>query len=119
MLQRLKHPLSDAPLLPAAPRSVAHAQVFVQSAHMEWHTERNDKVPSNIFELGFKAFATQPGFIAAYVAFLLTRGDVSNARQLFERALAEPDPPLAIWDAYLQVRCNPPFLGWPVCVQSV
>ena len=83
--------------------SNAWLQVFVQSAHMEWHTERNDKVPRNIFELGFKAFATQPGFIAAYVAFLLSQGDVDNARQLFERALAEPDPPLAIWDAYLKV----------------
>lgn len=84
-------------------------QVFVQSAYMEWHTERSDKVPRNIFELGFKAFGTQPDFLAAYVSFLLSQGDVDNARQLFERSLAEPKPPLAIWDAYVQVctaRCR-------------
>ena len=82
-------------------------QVFAQSAHMEWHTERSDKVPRNIFELGFKAFATDPGFIAAYVAFLVSQGDVDNARQLFERSLAQPAPPLAIWDGYIAVWLPP------------
>ena len=71
---------------------------------MEWHTERNDKVPRNIFELGMKAFPAQPGFIGAYAAFLVSQGDVDNARQLFERSLAQPDPALEIWDAYLKVR---------------
>lgn len=61
-------------------------------------------MPRNIYELGFKAFADQPGFISAYVTFLISQGDVDNARQLFERALAQPGPPLAIWDAYLAVR---------------
>ena len=79
-------------------------QVFVQSAYLEWHPERSPSVPRTILALGFKAFATPPGFVAAYVAFLLSQGDVDNARQLFERSLAQPEPPLAIWDAYVAVR---------------
>ena len=85
---------------------VACVQVFMHSAMMEWHTDRQTQVPRNILELCMKsAHVRQPGFVRAYAQFLAHTGDVSNARAVFERALAQPEVPLGIWDAYLEVCC--------------
>jgi cleavage stimulation factor subunit 3 len=82
------------------------AQVFAASAMMEWHTDKNDKVPRNIFELGLKLFMDRPDFVLAYVDFLVGVGDTENMRQLFERALAACPREAAqkLWDRYIQVR---------------
>ncbi|KAK9788841.1 hypothetical protein WJX73_000969 [Symbiochloris irregularis] len=77
-------------------------QVFAHSAQMEWFSEHNDKVPRNIYELGLKSFAKERRFISAYATFLLSQGDVDNARQLFERCLAEADQNKELWDSYLE-----------------
>ena len=85
-------------------KSPAPAQVFMHSAMMEWHTDRQTPVPRNILELCMKsAHIRQPSFVRAYARFLAQTGDVSNARAVFERALAQPEAPLGIWDAYLEV----------------
>ena len=78
--------------------------MFMHSAMMEWHTDRQTQVPRNILELCMKgAHIGQPGFVRAYAQFLATTGDVANARAVFERALAQPAVPLGTWDAYLEV----------------
>lgn len=48
-------------------------QVFAHSAQMEWHSEHNDKVPRNIYELGLKTFAKERRFVSAYATFLLSQ----------------------------------------------
>lgn len=88
------------------------SQVYAANALMEWQSERADKIPRNIFELGLKSFLGSAGFVLAYADWLLSINDVDNARQLFERALAavadtdaRPDPDLQprIWERYIQV----------------
>ena len=77
----------------------------MHSAMMEWHTDRQTAVPKNILELCMKGrHISNPGFIAAYARFLAHTGDVPNARAVFERALSQPEIPLGIWDAFLEVR---------------
>ncbi|EIE19849.1 Suf-domain-containing protein, partial [Coccomyxa subellipsoidea C-169] len=63
-------------------------QVYAANALMEWQSERSDKIPRNIFELGLKAFLGEAGYVLAYADWLLSIGDADNAKQLFERALA-------------------------------
>ncbi len=86
--------------------------MYAANALMEWQSERTDKIPRNIFELGLKTFLGSAGFVLAYVDWLLSINDVDNARQLFERALAaaaepdgRPDPDLQprLWERYIQV----------------
>ncbi|CAL8466443.1 g5979 [Coccomyxa elongata] len=88
-------------------------QVYAANALMEWQSERADKIPRNIFELGLKSFLGSAGFVLAYADWLLSINDVDNARQLFERALAavadpdgRPDADLQprIWERYIQVE---------------
>lgn len=80
-------------------------QVYAAAALMEWQGERADKVPRNIFELGLRHFLGTPGYVAAYAGWLVTAGDVPNARALFERALAAqpaPEATRSLWDHYLK-----------------
>ncbi len=89
-------------------------QVYAANALMEWQSERSDKIPRNIFELGLKAFLGEAGYVLAYADWLLSIGDADNAKQLFERALAAAAAAAAeggndqglqqqLWDRYIQV----------------
>ena len=45
------------------------------------------KVAKNIFELGLKSFLKETEYVLDYAGFLVSQGDISNARILYERAL--------------------------------
>ena len=63
-------------------------EAFAAAALLEWRYDKNDKVARNVFELGLKAFISQPQYVARYAEFLVGCNDVGNARVLFERATA-------------------------------
>ena len=63
-------------------------EAFAAAALLEWRYDKNDKVARNVFELGLKAFISQPQYVARYAEFLVGCNDVGNARVLFERAAA-------------------------------
>ncbi|KAK9824661.1 hypothetical protein WJX72_012141 [[Myrmecia] bisecta] len=80
-------------------------QVYVATALMEWHTSRNDTPPRKIFELGLQAgFMSEPQYVLQYIEFLMGLGDATNARALFERALAEvpAGSGAVLWDRYVR-----------------
>ncbi|KAH6583187.1 hypothetical protein BASA60_001591 [Batrachochytrium salamandrivorans] len=67
--------------------------VYVASALMELHLNKDSVVAGKIFELGMKTFcsADNPdacGYILHYIDFLIGLNDDNNTRALFERALA-------------------------------
>ena len=99
--------------VPKLTEPLVTSQVYAANALMEWQSERVDKIPRNIFELGLKAFLGEAGYVLAYADWLLSIGDADNAKQLFERALAAAAAAAdgrsnqglqqRLWDRYIQV----------------
>lgn len=54
-------------------------QVYAANALLEWQTERTDKIPRNIFELGLKAHMGQTDYVIAYADWLLSIGAATLA----------------------------------------
>jgi cleavage stimulation factor subunit 3 len=61
---------------------------YVAAALMERTGKNGDKVAGNVFELGLKRFPSEPGYILAYLKFLLGINEHTNIRVLFERAIS-------------------------------
>jgi cleavage stimulation factor subunit 3 len=64
-------------------------RVYAAAAALEFASEGDAKVARNIYELGFKAYSRCVELVLSYADFLSQRlNDATNARVLFERALA-------------------------------
>jgi cleavage stimulation factor subunit 3 len=67
-------------------------RVFAAAASLEHSAEGDAKVARNIYELGLKLFPLSAEYVLSYADFLIQRlNDATNARVLFERALASLD----------------------------
>lgn len=77
-------------------------QVFEASAMIELHWNKDAKVATNVFELGLKTFADDPAYVLPYLDYLLSSGNESNARALFEKTVSRIEAPKAkaIWDRW-------------------
>ena len=91
-------------------------RVYLAAAEQE-HSGGDSQVARNILELGLKNCALCVDYVLAYAEWLVRLGDATNARVLFERALASladaaagdgtaPQPPnrpsaAPIWDAFV------------------
>lgn len=73
----------------ARPRGQLSSDVYIASALMEWHCYK-DQSALKIFERGLKLFPQDQEFALAYVKFLVEcRGDLVNARVVFETTLTK------------------------------
>ncbi|KAK5126393.1 hypothetical protein LTR85_010629 [Meristemomyces frigidus] len=73
----------------ARPRGQLSSEVYIASALMEWHCYK-DQSALKIFERGLKLFPQDQEFALAYVKFLVEcRGDLVNARVVFETTLTK------------------------------
>lgn len=79
-------------------------QLAVATANLELLWNKETKVATNIFELGFKVFASEPLYVLEYLNFLIYINDHNNARALFERTVALLEPAVArpVWDRMAQ-----------------
>ncbi|KXT16419.1 hypothetical protein AC579_5138 [Pseudocercospora musae] len=70
----------------ARPRGPLSSDVYIASALMEWQCYR-DQSAVKIFERGMKLFPTDEAFILEYIKHLISIGDITNARVVFESTL--------------------------------
>ncbi|KAL2920081.1 hypothetical protein HK105_200147 [Polyrhizophydium stewartii] len=82
--------------------------VYVASALMEYHLNKDPEVAGKIFELGMRTFsnpeqADASGYVLHYIDFLIGLNDDNNTRALFERALAmlPPDRANSVFRKYV------------------
>ncbi|QDZ18599.1 Suf domain-containing protein [Chloropicon primus] len=78
--------------------------IYSTSALLEWQNGKDVKVAKNIFELGLKSFLKETEYVLEYARFLISQGDISNARILYERALTvvQGDDARIIWSEFLK-----------------
>lgn len=78
--------------------------IYVASARMEYHSNKEPVVASKIFEVGLKRFGDNPEFVKIYFDFLVLINDETNARALFEKSVVKMDPVTAkpLYDHLLQ-----------------
>ncbi|KAJ1678880.1 mRNA 3'-end-processing protein rna14 [Spiromyces aspiralis] len=82
--------------------------LYVAAALMEYHINNERKVASRIFELCFKSFPNEVGFLLQYMEFLVNIGDGQNLRAIFEKSVASsPDlDTKPLWDLYTEYENN-------------
>lgn len=61
--------------------------IYVASALMEFHHNKNPTVATNVFELGLKYCGSIAAYVQHYLDFLISLHDDTNARALFEKTI--------------------------------
>lgn len=61
--------------------------IYVASALMEFHHNKNPTVATNVFELGLKYCGSNAAYVQHYLDFLISLHDDTNARALFEKTI--------------------------------
>ncbi|KAG5359170.1 mRNA 3'-end-processing protein [Yarrowia sp. C11] len=61
--------------------------IYVASALMEFHHNKNPTVATNVFELGLKYCGSNASYVQHYLDFLISLHDDTNARALFEKTI--------------------------------
>lgn len=61
--------------------------IYVASALMEFHHNKNPTVATNVFELGLKYCGSNAAYVQHYLDFLISLHDDTNARALFEKTV--------------------------------
>ncbi|KAI9209457.1 uncharacterized protein BJ171DRAFT_487077 [Polychytrium aggregatum] len=96
-----------------ARKSSCTYQVFVASALMEYHCNKDATVAGKVFELGLKLFGMNEDessfkYLTAYFDFLIGINDENNFRALCERVLANisPEKSKPIWNRLLEHERN-------------
>ena len=88
----------------------ASHHVYVAAALMEYFCTKEKKVASNIFELGFKKYKDQVGFVTHYLDFLIHLNDDNNTRVLFERVLSAETLPASdakkVWTQFMEFEAT-------------
>ncbi|EEB08439.1 mRNA cleavage and polyadenylation specificity factor complex subunit Rna14 [Schizosaccharomyces japonicus yFS275] len=67
-------------------------EVYIASAMMEHYCSKDSGIASKIFELGLKYFGNTPEYVLTYLDYLIFMNDDTNARALFEKAIAKLAP---------------------------
>nr|CAG8597475.1 9724_t:CDS:10 [Entrophospora candida] len=82
--------------------------VFIASAMMEYHCNKDLVVAGKIFELGLKTFINDPDYVVQYLDFLISLNDDNNALALFERALLSipSDKAKILWKKFSDYENN-------------
>ena len=104
-LRRTEGASSSRKLFLRARKSEGHSHhIYSTSALLEWQNGKDMKVAKNIFELGLKSFLKETEYVLDYAGFLVSQGDISNARILYERALtvAQGEGARTIWNEFLK-----------------
>ncbi|CAG0913045.1 unnamed protein product [Notodromas monacha] len=70
--------------------------VYVASALMEYYGSKDTSIALRIFDLGLRKFPSVPGYILAYLDFLLHLNDNEATRQFFVKILDDPELPVAV-----------------------
>ncbi|GAO46479.1 hypothetical protein G7K_0710-t1 [Saitoella complicata NRRL Y-17804] len=83
-------------------------EVFVASALMEYHWNKEPGVAVKIFELGMKAYSENAHFVLQYLKFLRNINDETNARALFERTITKlsPEAALPLYEHFYNYESN-------------
>lgn len=68
------------------PRGMLSSDVYIASALMEWNCYR-DPSAIKIFERGMKLFPSDETFVLEYIKHLISGGDLTNARVVFESTI--------------------------------
>ncbi|ANB15701.1 Rna14p [Sugiyamaella lignohabitans] len=63
--------------------------IFVASAMMEYHNNKEADIADKIFELGLKRFSENSEYVKVYFDFLILTNDETNARALFEKSISK------------------------------
>ena len=75
-----------------------------------YYCTKDTKIASNVFELGFKKFKSDPRYVSEYLHFLSHLNEDNNTRVLFERSLTsdalKPDQAIQIWNKLLEFETN-------------
>lgn len=90
----------------ARPRGPLSSDVYIASALMEWQCYR-DPSAVKIFERGMKLFPTDDAFILEYIKHLISIGDITNARVVFESTIPKIIATADITPEQKQDRCRP------------
>ena len=90
----------------ARPRGPLSSDVYIASALMEWQCYR-DPSAVKIFERGMKLFPTDDAFILEYIKHLISIGDITNARVVFESTIPKILATVDITKEQQQDRCRP------------
>lgn len=69
--------------------------IYICSAMIEYHTNREPVIASKIFEVGLKRFSENPDYVKAYFDYLVLIKDNTNARALFEKSVVKMEPDMA------------------------
>ncbi|KAJ1732749.1 mRNA 3'-end-processing protein rna14 [Coemansia biformis] len=69
----------------AEPAGYLTYHLFVAAALMEYHVAKRADVAGKLFEYYAKAFPDSPEYIVEYMNYLISSGDDTNVRALFER----------------------------------
>lgn len=92
----------------ARPRGPLSGDVYVASALMEWHCYK-DPAANRIFDRGLKLFPTDENFILEYIKHLITTGDATNARVVFESTIPKIINNADLPHEQKQAKCRPLF----------
>ncbi|CAK4022069.1 mRNA 3 -end-processing rna-14 [Lecanosticta acicola] len=92
----------------ARPRGPLSGDVYVASALMEWHCYK-DPAANRIFDRGLKLFPTDENFILEYIKHLITTGDATNARVVFESTIPKIINNAQLSQEEKQNKCRPLF----------
>ena len=80
--------------------------VFVAAALMEYYCTKDKKIAGNVFELGFKKYKNDRGYVLDYIEFLSHLNEDNNTRVLFERTLSSGSLSAAdsvdVWNKFLE-----------------
>lgn len=93
----------------ARPRGFLSSDVYIASALMEWHCYK-DPSAVKIFERGMKLFPSDEGFILEYVKHLISEGDVTNARVVFESTIPKILNSAEFSQEQKRDKCRPLFV---------
>lgn len=84
--------------------------IYIASALMEYHCNKDHTVACKIFELGLKKFNDNPDFILSYINFMNSLNEENNTRVLFERVITtcplKPKDTIEIWNSFLNFEAG-------------
>ncbi|XP_065896661.1 cleavage stimulation factor subunit 3-like [Dysidea avara] len=83
-------------------------QVYVAAALMEYYCSRDKNITFKIFELGMKKHGDEPGYVLAYLDYLMHQTDDNNTRVLYERVLSSMpvESTQEIWEKFMDFESS-------------
>lgn len=95
--QLLRRPRSDPP-------GYTTYHLFVAAALMEYHVAKRPDIASKLFEFYSKTYSGHPEYMTEYLNFLVSSGNATNARALFEKF--HTGEPSEVWTMFSDYEYN-------------